>query len=110
MTKGIIAVDMPETCNMCRFFRSYAGLTQDCGFYNLPINSSAKPYWCPIKSIPEKISKNKVSAIEQIQEEIIVCKKMISDYRKNSKEQNLLEGMIIAYKRMIELIEKGEIE
>lgn len=109
IAKGIIVVDMPETCGMCKFYRSYAGLTHDCGFYNLPIDPDTKPRLCPIRTIPEGMDKNKISAMEQIQAAMIACKKMMNDYRKNSKERDLLDGMMIAYEMMITFFEKGEI-
>lgn len=61
MTKGIIVIDMPESCSECPSF---------CGFYsdmncramnnrtiNYPYPDSFRQSWCPIESLPEKIDK-----------------------------------------------------
>ena len=55
MRKGIIVVDLPETCAECWFWKSFAGMTSDCSYYNKEVDANSKPEWCPIKPIPEKI-------------------------------------------------------
>lgn len=66
MSKGIIMVDMPETCEKCQFCKEYKEVyhvkakTNEiiCAAYGnralkiVPKNE--RPYWCPINPIPEK--------------------------------------------------------
>lgn len=54
MSKGIIVLDMPYTCAECRFWKSFAGITSDCSYYNKEVDANSKPEWCPIKPITEE--------------------------------------------------------
>ena len=51
MSKGIIAVDIPENCRDCKYFGFVCKITGErCNRYN----QDKRPVWCPIRSIPEK--------------------------------------------------------
>ena len=58
MSKGIIIVDIPESCENCLFHRTHAAPIQDHVFCTIltrgVIPKAKKPDWCPIKPMPEK--------------------------------------------------------
>lgn len=56
MTKGIILVDIPESCEKCDY-RGYRSPErgQWCVLKSEHNNNETKPDWCPIKPMPEKI-------------------------------------------------------
>ena len=60
MAKGIIVVDIPETCENCLFSRAHAAPLQDCLYCTVltmgVIRKSQikRPNWCPIRPMPEK--------------------------------------------------------
>ena len=60
MSKAILVIDMPESCNECkiRFKDEYSDW---CSCLNPEpngvwkyVNSGTKPEWCPLKPLPEK--------------------------------------------------------
>lgn len=64
--KGIIVLDLPKNCRVCRFY--YAARDMHTGKYAggcriistaMIRNTDKKPDWCPIKPTPEKIKKEK---------------------------------------------------
>lgn len=57
MSKAILVIDMPESCDMCPLFHGfYSDMT--CGANNYGINypypKDFKQDWCPLKPLPEK--------------------------------------------------------
>ena len=56
MTKGIILIDMPESCYECEYTcnNQWCELT-DSSDIEKYIFAKKKPDWCPIKPMPEKI-------------------------------------------------------
>ena len=60
MAKGVIVVDIPDSCESCLFSRTHAAPIQDHVFCTIltrgiiPINQNKKLDWCPIKPIPQK--------------------------------------------------------
>lgn len=58
MAKGIIVVDVPETCGDCACFQYDGQYDRYCGvngedLMNIDWNGE-KPDWCPLKLIPKK--------------------------------------------------------
>ena len=62
--KGIIVVDMPERCKDCDFIREgfngaccerKSGEEGLCKEIPIEITRHGRPYWCPIKPLPEKL-------------------------------------------------------
>ena len=63
MDKGIIVVNMPDCCDICRFSSQAYGMEQfeegEC-YCTIEMKSvdrmpeGTKPDWCPIRPIPEK--------------------------------------------------------
>lgn len=60
MSKGIIVIDIPETCDKCKM-----GFDNECsGMFEcflsptreLDNSEKQKPDWCPIQSVPDKLS------------------------------------------------------
>lgn len=56
MAKAVLVMDMPESCDRCRFKlnvprnRSYCYISQhSCD------KECRKPDWCPLRELPEKI-------------------------------------------------------
>ena len=59
MSKAILVIDMPESCEKCPCFQGYDILNAYCGKVEKIIpfeeeNGFAKPDWCPLKELPEK--------------------------------------------------------
>ena len=57
MSKAILVIDMPESCEKCPLFHGfYTDMT--CGANNYSINypypKDFKQDWCPLKPIPDK--------------------------------------------------------
>lgn len=61
--KGIIVVDIPEKCKVCRFY--YAAREMHTGKYAggcriistmMVRDTEKKPDWCPINPVPDKVS------------------------------------------------------
>lgn len=71
MAKGIIVVDMPKSCERCRFSHNRIGINHYCYInestgnndaFSHPISTGqyySKPDWCPIKKIPERLEELK---------------------------------------------------
>ncbi len=56
MAKAILVMDMPEDCTMCKFWNSKDDECYATGVEELSLNSEeAKPDWCPLRELPEKI-------------------------------------------------------
>lgn len=81
MKKGIIVVDMPECCDLCRFSSQAYDLEpfeEGEGYCSLKMESvdripeGEKPGWCPIKSMPEKKPlTGDVSNFEKVGDELL---------------------------------------
>lgn len=71
MAKGIIVVDMPEHCTICRYSYVSEKYTQwVCGIKNKLIDANkSRPDWCPIKEIPVRLEELK-------------CPHSMSDYQR----------------------------
>lgn len=65
MSKGILVVDMPESCAKCKFSYEFCGVKK-CHILNLLCNggkaiiptdkyTKCRHKWCPLKELPEKI-------------------------------------------------------
>lgn len=79
MAKGIIVVDMPETCQWCDCRQ-----IDDCGTYCFSgayvgnyATQNTKPDWCPIKPLPEKMDYQTRHGL--LQEQIMVGWNMCID-------------------------------
>lgn len=57
MSKAVLVMDeMPEDCTMCKFWNSKDDECYATGVEELSLNSEeAKPDWCPLRELPEKI-------------------------------------------------------
>lgn len=57
MAKAVLVMDeMPEDCTMCKFWNSKDDECYATGVEKLSLNSEeAKPDWCPLRELPEKI-------------------------------------------------------
>ena len=56
MAKAVLVMDMPEDCPMCKFWNSKDDECYATGVEELSLNSEeAKPDWCPLRELPEKI-------------------------------------------------------
>lgn len=66
MSKGILIMDMPDSCLDCKFCREIdEGIEVCCEIMDEPDDSSlcrmieaycqCRPNWCPIKELPEKM-------------------------------------------------------
>ena len=56
MPKAVLVMDMPEDCTMCKFWNSKDDECYATGVEELSLNSEeAKPDWCPLRELPEKI-------------------------------------------------------
>lgn len=71
--KGIIVVDIPEKCKVCRFY--YAARDIHTGKYAggcriistmMVRDTGKKPDWCPIKPVPEKKNVKKASTFTDL--------------------------------------------
>lgn len=65
--KGIIVVDIPKSCNECERYIDglFGGFGCTVNGKFISVNGSdkkTKPYWCPIKQIPEKMDIDACSA------------------------------------------------
>lgn len=60
MSKGIVVVNIPESCENCLFSASHDTPIQDHVFCTIlrrgviPKKQNKKPAWCPIHSLPER--------------------------------------------------------
>ena len=56
MSKAILVIDMPESCDVCPLCVSDEyGLYLECPLkYKGYVEKRQKPDWCPLKPIPEK--------------------------------------------------------
>lgn len=62
MSKAVLVMDMPDCCAdcPCSFFeRSNPKLNLICGIVQEDANNVGKPYWCPLRPVPEKILEQK---------------------------------------------------
>lgn len=56
MSKAVLVIDMPESCDMCSFYEDddYCGVPgcgEEIGDY-----IACRPDWCPLVPIPEKVT------------------------------------------------------
>lgn len=54
--KGIIVVDIPETCGKCIAFKEWSGVCLASDHEYDMMDEGKKPEWCPIKPVPDKVS------------------------------------------------------
>lgn len=55
MNKAILVIDMPESCDDCKFCYYSDGRFPACQLNLKGIDDSkAKPEWCPLKPLPER--------------------------------------------------------
>lgn len=60
MGKGIIVVDMPETCQDCLLSKNHPFPLQDCKYCIvltqgvIRAHQTKRPNWCPIRPMPER--------------------------------------------------------
>lgn len=68
MIKGIIIVDVPESCEMCEFmaYNQYGDRFCAVSGYD-DIIEDDKPYWCPIQLMPAKINHKARQSLQQEQ-------------------------------------------
>lgn len=81
MAKAVLVMDMPEDCKQCVFCRGlnacklkkYLVRDKICTVYTVDkqIMEGGKPYWCPLRELPEKKTGNSYM---------------------NSKEKGIVEG------------------
>lgn len=64
MSKGILVIDMPERCSMCKFLQKETekcrycrelGLDCSVGEY-MKSTPNGKADWCPLKEVPKKMA------------------------------------------------------
>lgn len=65
MAKAVLVMDMPEDCKQCVFCRGlnacklkkYLVRDKICTVYTVDkqIMEGGKPYWCPLRELPEKM-------------------------------------------------------
>lgn len=61
MAKAVLVMDMPESCDKCPlFFGFYADMTCRANGYGIdyPYPDKDRQDWCPLKPIPEKVTKS----------------------------------------------------
>ena len=59
MAKAVLVMDMPECCIdcCCGYFERYTKeLNLVCGATGEDANNVAKPDWCPLRELPEKVN------------------------------------------------------
>lgn len=54
MSKAILVIDMPDSCDVCKFCYYTMGETPVCSLENLVAEPQDRPNWCPLKRLPEK--------------------------------------------------------
>ena len=60
MSKAILVIDMPESCDDCHFCYYSDGRVPSCQLKLRAIdNYMEKPDWCPLKPMPEKYEINR---------------------------------------------------
>ena len=92
MAKAVLVMDMPEDCKQCVFCRGlnacklkkYLVRDKICTVYTVDkqIMEGGKPYWCPLRELPEK---------------------KIGNSYMNSKEKGIVEG----WNACLDAIEEG---
>ena len=62
MAKGYIVVDMPDSCENCKFCHIYdEPYCLGCVITDMTHAGWDKPDWCPIKEIPDNLKENKLN-------------------------------------------------
>ena len=71
MTKGYLTIDIPDNCKSCPLFVDiktddafYSYCSKTHTYVSLPWHMA---YWCPIKSMPEKMSATATGIIGYVQ-------------------------------------------
>lgn len=54
MSKSVLVIDTPENCGKCKFISGF--WCRAMGDRRVP-NNDAIPNWCPLKPLPEKITR-----------------------------------------------------
>lgn len=89
MSKAILVIDMPESCDMCDFVDNnqppiYGVDKMYCGFPGIGDDVSdyiaCRPDWCPLKPMPEYKEEHHTTEYEDIKNEgFNACIDMILD-------------------------------
>lgn len=53
MSKAVLVMDMPESCEKCRFHLNYPKVKHYC-YIKQEAFEEEKPKWCPLRELPEK--------------------------------------------------------
>lgn len=53
MSKAILVIDMPKSCEKCRFHLNYPKVKHYCYIKQRAFDED-KPDWCPLKEVPKK--------------------------------------------------------
>ena len=56
MSKAILVIDMPESCDQCPLL--LRSIEERCCVPEKRNSFTAKPYWCPLKQFPKKRTAN----------------------------------------------------
>lgn len=66
MAKAIFIMDMPERCNNC--YAAYMSTTGEficrAAREKIPPKPRKRPYWCPLRELPEKKDRNSPERVE----------------------------------------------
>lgn len=54
MSKAILVIDMPDSCDVCKFCYYTTGETPVCSLENMIIHNPKYKLGCPLKKPPEK--------------------------------------------------------
>ena len=63
MSKSVLVIDTPERCIDCEIGQNYSSIIETCVFCpiagKLTLDGEAEPIpdWCPLKLLPEKITR-----------------------------------------------------
>ena len=74
MSKAVLVMDMPDTCEKCKFcdYGDYTcrafGILGKSYTYDIPEDGHPVPDWCPLKPIPEKIDYHANMSLSQMGE------------------------------------------
>lgn len=58
MSKAVLVIDMPDSCDKCEFGYYSDGRILLCGYKDKIGDKENKPNWCPLQPIPERKGKH----------------------------------------------------
>lgn len=79
MKKGIIVVDIPESCERCRFFQNiYNDMVCKVNgkTINYPYPKDFKQEWCPIREMPQRKTVIGIDGVSGMRERILFGKQI----------------------------------